>query len=102
MFFPHYRVKFELYILNDQTYTDYEIGKCLTESKDIDALWDDCRAIASEIAEELYKQIHGQYKCIINVALMYYKAGNPSDGYEYDMDYEYFVESLSVSDYFNG
>lgn len=96
---------FELYIINNDEYTDYSLGEkvegevwengydCFTE--------DVCACgIPEEIANELYKTTNGQFKYVVRVDVEY-TTSTGWDGTEYDMDYTYSVVSKEPTNYFD-
>ena len=93
------KVKLELYIINNEQYTDYDIGDCLYNSAPQSGVEDDAYEVCGEIAEDLYKTINGEYKCIIEIELEYISSYYYFEGWEYDMDYSYHLVSKEETDY---
>lgn len=94
---------FELYIINDGTYRDYDLGDRISPEPPIggyDCFHEDvCECdLAGEIAERLYETTEGQFRYVIHVDLAYTQ--DPWDG-EYDMEYAFTVESKEPTVYFD-
>lgn len=97
------KCKVELYIINDDKYTDFEIGKMInTQRENGYDLGDDVSEVVDEIAKDLYKDYHGQFKFLIEIKFIYDSSYDYYSGYwESDMDYEFTVLSKEDSDYFD-
>ena len=96
------RCSFELYIINNGQYQDYDIGNKISgeiKESGYDCFYEDvCEAdIAKEIADALYETTDGQFKYIIDIQLEYTKDW---DG-EYDVDYTYTIVSKEPTSYFD-
>ena len=95
---------FELYMINNKDYTDFEVGKCLSEpyyDSGYSPFSDmtDC-GFDQEIAQELYKQTQGQFRYVINIEITGESYFN-GESTEYDSSYTYKIVSKEPSDYFD-
>lgn len=97
------KCQFELYIINNEKYTDFEVGKMFDTQRDNGYdLGDDINEIVEEIAKELYRVNEGQLKLMIEVRFIYEKNYAYDFGcYEYDLDYEFTAISKEESKYFD-
>ena len=93
------KVKLELYIINNKKYTDYDIGEILYSSNPESYVSDDACEVCNEIAEDLYKTITGEYKCVIEIKLEYISSYYYFEGWEYDMDYSYKLINKEKTNY---
>ena len=92
----------ELYIINDEKYTDYEIDKMFNTRREDYDLDDDVNEVVGEIVEELYKTFNGQYKFLLEIKFIYEKDYDYYSGcYEYDMDYEFKIIEQQQTNYFD-
>ena len=95
--------KFELHIINDSKYTDYDLGDLLGETI-LDSgydIFDDVVEITNEIADKLYNECFGQFTYIIEVDLTYITTHDYFEGYDEDLKYEYRIIDRYESSYFN-
>lgn len=99
------KCQFELYIINDDQYTDFEVGnKIYGErlSNGYDCFAEEVPEIVGEIAEKLYKECKGQFKYIIETCFEYTETYDYYYGVnEYDMNYEFVVITKEPTDYFD-
>jgi hypothetical protein len=96
------KCKVELFIINNDKYTDFEIGKMFnTQRENGYDLGDDVSEVIEEIAEGLYKDNHGQFKFLLEIKFTYDSTYYYDSGWESDMDYEFTVLSKEDSDYFD-
>lgn len=97
------KCKIELYIINDDQYTDFEVGKKFdTRRENGYDLGDDVSEVVDEIAKELYKDYHGQFKFLLEIKFTYETSYDWYYGvWEGDMDYEFTILSKEDSDYFD-
>ena len=93
------KVKIELYIINNEQYTDYDIGDCLYNSALQSDVKDDAYEACREIAEDLYKTVTGEYKCIVEINLDYINSYYYFDGWECDVEWDYQLISKEETDY---
>lgn len=97
------KCKIELYIINDDKFTDFEIGKIFdTQRENGYDLEDDVSEVIDEIAKGLYETCHGQFKFLLEIKFTYDSSYSYYDAYwESDMDYEFTVLSKEESNYFD-
>lgn len=98
-----YTCRFELHIINDDVYTDYDLGDNLSDTilpSGYD-IFDDVVENAIDIANKLYKECFGQFTYIIEVDLTYITTYDYFYGYDEDLKYEYRVVDRYESSYFN-
>lgn len=96
------KCKIELYIINDEKYTDFEIGKMFNTQRDNGYdLGDDVSEVIDEIAKGLYETCQGQFKFLIEIKFTYESSYYYDSGWESDMDYEFAVLSKEESSYFD-
>lgn len=94
------KVKLELYIINNEQYTDYDIGDLLYNSNpENEVVEDDAYEVCKEIAKDLYKSIVGEYKCIVEIKLEYTYSYYYFEGWEEDMTYSYQLVGKEETDY---
>lgn len=99
------KVKLELYIINNEQYTDYDIGDVLYKSTSDDEAYtnsevlDDAYEACRDIAEKLYKTITGEYKCIVEIELEYIYSYYYFDGWDLDLVWDYELISVEETDY---
>jgi hypothetical protein len=96
------KCKVELFIINDDKYTDFEVGKMIdTQRENGYDLGDDVSEVIDEIAEALYKDNQGQFKFLLEIKFTYDSTYYYGSGWESDMDYEFTILSKEDSDYFD-
>lgn len=100
-----YKYQFELYIINDNQYTDFEIGNKIfgeISSNGYDCFEEDVCEVASEIAEKLYSECSGQFKYIIETCFEHTETYDYYYGVnEYDMNYKFTVITKESTNYFD-
>ena len=95
--------KFELHIINDSSYTDYEFGDILTNTI-LDNGYDIFEDVADSIdkvLKQLYEECFGQFTYVIEMDLTYISTYDYFDGYDEDLEYEYRIIDRYESSYFN-
>ena len=99
-------VRLELYIINDEQYTDYEVGEILDKCPNTqrwyeyeNEMMEDIYDICYDIARKLYKTITGKYKCILEIELKYTYSYDYFDGWDEDLYWDYKVISKEETDY---
>lgn len=99
------KCQFELYIINNNQYTDFEIGNKVfgeISSNGYDCFEEEVCEVVGEIAEKLYSECNGQFKYIIETRFEYTETYDYYYGVnEYDMNYEFTVIAKEPTDYFN-
>lgn len=93
--------QFELFLVNNEEYTDYDVGKRLSPEPQYPQIdcYDDAMEVIDEIAKELLSDFSGQQRLAIEVEPSY--SWNGSFYEEPDYNYSYSVVSREDSRHFD-
>lgn len=94
-------IQLELYIINNEQYTDYDIGDIVYKSTVDDEVLADAYEVCRYVAKKIYQTFTGEYKCIIEIELAYICSYDYFDGWYEDMHWNYELISKEETDYWD-
>lgn len=98
-----YKCRFELHIINNDGYTDYELGDNLSDTilpSGYD-IFDDVIENVEKIVKELYCECFGQFTYSIEMDLLYISHYDYFEGHDEELEYKYRVIDRYESSHFN-